>query len=257
MQSAVDIAKTLSYVKEPRECAKHGAFECTVTTLGKRTFESDCPVCTRQRDDERERAEKEARREAYVERLLARVGVPPRFADATLANYQPTTERAEKVHAACRRYVETWPERFEKGSSLILSGDVGTGKTHLACAIAKALVNKHQASAHYTTVLRAIQRVRSTYGQGAGETEQDVLDHLSSVDLLILDEVGMQSGSNHEHNTLFEILNRRYENVLPTIVISNLGIKELVDAIGDRLVDRLKEHGAVLAFKWESHRGAA
>lgn len=243
--------------EERRPCDRHGEYICTLTKFGSRWIESMCPECRKEADAKQAQEERERSEANYRAHLVKRIGIPPRFADATLASYQPSTERAEKVLAACRRYVETWVERREKGSSLILSGDVGTGKTHLACAIAKAIALKYDAHAKYTTVAQVVRRVRATYGPDARESEQAVFDRLSKLDLLVLDEVGVQSGSNHEHMTLFEIVNRRYENVLPTIVISNLGVKELSEAIGERLVDRLREHGAAMAFKWGSYRGAA
>jgi DNA replication protein DnaC len=242
---------------EARRCDQHGEYEARVLRFGSRDIITDCPTCQKAQEAERERAEREQREAAHRAHVIGRIGIPKRFEAATLASYQPATERAERVHAACRRYVDSWPERLANGSSLILSGGVGTGKTHLACAIAKAVASHHEAHAAYMTVAQAVRRIRATYGADARETEQEAFDRLSALDLLILDEVGIQSGSNHEHATLFEIVNRRYESVLPTIVISNLGVKELAAAIGERLVDRLRENGAVLTFAWDSHRGKA
>lgn len=257
MQAIGELISQLEQREEQRQCPQHGEYTCQLTKLGSRLIASLCPACEAARIEAQEQAERDRRVAAHRAHLIQRIGIPRRFEGATLASYRPATERAEKVLAACRRYVETWPERHEKGSSLILSGDVGTGKTHLACAIAKAVAAKYEAHAAYMTVMQAVRRVRATYGPDARETEQEVFDRLSGIDLLVLDEVGVQSGSNHEHTTLFEILNRRYENVLPTIVISNLGLKELADAIDERLVDRLREQGAALTFKWDSYRGAA
>jgi DNA replication protein DnaC len=257
MQAISDVIANRTERTEARRCEQHGDYECRILWFGSRDIATECPDCQQGREAERERAERDEREAAHRAHVVARIGIPRRFADATMAGYQPPTERAEKVLAACRRYVETWPERADKGSSLILSGGVGTGKTHLACAIAKGVAIKYDAHAGYMTVAQAIRRIRATYNPEAKESEQEAFDRLSALDLLVLDEVGIQSGSNHEHATLFEIINRRYESVLPTIVISNLGAKELSAAIGERLVDRLRENGAVLTFAWDSHRGAA
>lgn len=242
---------------EARECDTHGAYEAKLFRFGKNWHGGDCPKCAEETERARVEKERTEQRARHVEHMLAISGIPRRFAEATLANYAPQTERAEKVLDACRRYVDTWKERSERGSSLILSGNVGTGKTHLACAIAHALIHKHGIRTKYLTVMQTMQRIRATYAQGAEETEQEILEKIAALDLLVLDEVGVQTGSNHEHSMLFEIINRRYADVLPTIVISNLGAKELAAAIGERLVDRLRENGAVLTFGWGSYRGAA
>lgn len=242
---------------EARECEAHGPYEAKLFRFHKNWHGGDCPTCAEANEREKQEREREQQRARHVAHMLGIAGIPRRFADATLASYLPQTDRAEKVLDACRRYVDTWRERRAKGSSLILSGNVGTGKTHLACAIASTLIHKYGICAKYLTVMQAMQRIRATYAQGAGESEHTVLERIAAVDLLILDEVGVQSGSAHEHAMLFEIINRRYSDVLPTIVISNLGAKELAAAIGERLVDRLRENGAVLTFGWDSYRGVA
>lgn len=71
-----------------------------------------------------------------------------------------------------------------------------------------------------------------------------------------IDEVGVQFGSASELAILQEIVNARYESVLPTILISNLTFEQLKDSIGERIVDRVTNGGHNrLAFNWESFRG--
>jgi DNA replication protein DnaC len=73
---------------------------------------------------------------------------------------------------------------------------------------------------------------------------------------LIIDEVGMQFGSDTEKMIIFDIIDGRYNNMLPTILISNLELSEVKELIGDRSIDRLREDGGVVvAMKWASNRG--
>ena len=72
--------------------------------------------------------------------------------------------------------------------------------------------------------------------------------------LLIIDEIGVQYGTDSERNILFEVINDRYEDMLPTIMISNLPLNELAPLLGERVVDRMLEGGAVLSFNWPSYR---
>ncbi len=75
-------------------------------------------------------------------------------------------------------------------------------------------------------------------------------------DLLILDEVGVQFGSDTEKLILFDVLNERYERRRPTILMTNLTLEEVADFLGDRIIDRLREDGGeFIPFDWESHRG--
>ena len=86
-------------------------------------------------------------------------------------------------------------------------------------------------------------------------TTQQVVKEFSFFDLLIIDEVGIQTSSEAEKRIFFDIINKRYENMLPTILISNLELQELTAFVGERVMDRMKENGGVIfAFDWDSHR---
>jgi putative replication protein dnaC len=72
---------------------------------------------------------------------------------------------------------------------------------------------------------------------------------------LIIDEVGVQSGTEAESRALFDVFNERYQNLKPTILISNLNAEDFVAAVGNRIADRIKEDGGeFLFFNWESAR---
>lgn len=86
-------------------------------------------------------------------------------------------------------------------------------------------------------------------------SESEVLKNLIEPDLLILDEVGVQFGSDTEKLILFEIINGRYENRRATILISNLAMDGLKAYLGDRIIDRLREGGGrQVVFDWDSFR---
>ena len=143
---------------------------------------------------------------------------------------------------------------LESGSSLIFCGKPGTGKTHLAAAIANAVCLKGR-NAVFLSVLKAISLVKDSWRKDAEISEKAAYKGMITPDLLILDEVGIQFGTEAEKIILFEILNGRYENVKPTIVISNLSLPEISNYLGERVVDRLKEGGgSVIVFDWESYR---
>ena len=92
----------------------------------------------------------------------------------------------------------------------------------------------------------------STHG-GGGDALEAV--RAAQPDLLILDEIGVQIGSEHEKLLLFDVLNGRYQQCRPTILISNLSGSDLEAYLGQRVMDRYRECGAVLAFDWNSYRG--
>ena len=134
-------------------------------------------------------------------------------------------------------------------------GGVGAGKTHLAVGIAHRLMEQGRIAV-FTSVINAIRRVKDTYRRDSGGQAQVVAGFIRP-DLLILDEVGVQFGSETEKMILFEIINGRYEQLKPTIVISNHK-DALTDYLGERVVDRLREGGGrMLIFDWPSYRRRA
>lgn len=241
-------------------CPEHGEYQATVHFLdGRELFASGCPACTERRIQQAEAAERRrVEREAAVRAgdLWRRAEVPERFAGCTFETYDvpANSEGQRRALARCRWFVDTWPERRKAGSGLLMLGNTGNGKTHLGAAIIRA-VTKQGASARYTTVGDMLRAVRATYGKDSELREGDALERFVWPDLLVLDEVGVERDSEHVKSTLFHVINKRYERLRPTVVISNLTVEAFRDAVGDRVVDRLKDGGGkFIPFDWSSHR---
>lgn len=99
---------------------------------------------------------------------------------------------------------------------------------------------------------------RASMVPGSGYTDRDVVVHLGGLDLLVIDEVGAQRGSEYELGLLHSVIDRRYQAVLPTVLISNLDTAGLRNFIGDRAIDRLRQGGGkAVGFTWSSMRASA
>lgn len=240
-------------------CEKHGEFQGKVTELMGRQFRTGCPECSRERQAEEAAAEAETKARDERERLQRKLGsamIPTRFADKSFADFQAATPKQQKALAVCQEYAEHFHDHFKAGRCLMLLGKPGTGKTHLGVAIANDIVRHTTALAVYRTVGGILQYIKGSYDRDADYTEVEAFKSLVTPHLLVLDEVGATKPTEFELATLFAIINGRYEEVRPTVVISNLPPKELPGAIGDRCVDRLREGGGiVVGFDWESARG--
>jgi DNA replication protein DnaC len=219
---------------------------------GENIKHSHCPDCIKG-----DLAEVDAKlREIRVTRLLDHAGIARRFEGCDFDNYQPVNPDAAKNLSVCQRYVDGWERCLDAGIGLLMTGKCGTGKNHLAVAMVKNIIRQHLARVEMTDVMRLMRAIKSTWRHNAEETEEGVLEYYASLDLLIIDEVGVQFGSASELAILQDIINARYENVLPTILISNLTLEQLKDSIGERIVDRVTNGGRNrLAFNWESFRG--
>ena len=237
-----------------RKCSKHGAYTST-NFVGDHWTE--CPQCTRIKRDKRikERDKQEAK-EREQRKWAAKIGsaaIPERFKNRTLESYVAKTSGQQKALAFATEYAENFDLVLKQGRSAIFVGKVGTGKTHLAIGIALSIMQQ-QRSALFVTVQRLIRRVKDSW-HTKEETESQVIDVFASPDLLVLDEVGVQFGSEFEKQVLFDVLNTRYENRKPSILLSNIPKEQLSDYLGERVTDRLRENGGkVIGFDWESYR---
>lgn len=189
-----------------------------------------------------------------IEDLITRSEIPERFKRCTIENYKTSKKEQTQALKICKSYLSTFDKIDNEGVCLTFCGKPGTGKTHLACAIGNALIQK-KVSVRYTKAYNAMQEIKSTYHKNAELNEKAIIGRFVTVDLLIIDEVGVQFGSDADKILLYQIINGRYERVKPTILISNLTKDELVEYIGERSVDRLKEGGGVIIpFTWNSFR---
>ena len=238
-------------------CEKHGPFEQKSQVVLNKVFKSNCPGCSEERKaaelEGAKRQDTEARK-AKIRKLLGEAGIPKRFSMRTFDNYKTESLEQSQALAVATYFARDFDRFLESGASLMFCGKPGTGKTHLAAAIANSVCEQGR-SAVFMSVLKATRMVKDTWKKGSDVGESQVYKGLIEPDLLILDEVGVQFGSDAEKLILFEILNGRYENVKPTIVISNLLPAEIMEYLGERVIDRLQEGGgSTVVFGWDSYR---
>jgi DNA replication protein DnaC len=155
-------------------------------------------------------------------------GITPRFYGVSWENWDTEDKAINAVREGA------WK------TNLFLCGKSGTGKTHLAMCLTKD-------GAKYRRLPDIFREVRTDFG-----SEQDIINRYGTVKLLIIDEVGRQKFSDFEKNLFFEIIDKRWNNVLPTTLITNLNEKEFFSEYGMAILDRLRP--AMVRFNWESHR---
>ncbi len=236
-------------------CETHGPFE-SQNFVGK--IWSRCPVCAKEKErKEREAAEAKVRAERLRawQAKIGGAGIPERFHDRTLESFVATSPEQAKALAFSKAYADGFDDVIRTGRSAMFLGKPGTGKTHLAVGIALQVMREQGRTVLFTTVMRAIRRVKDSWSRESSETESDAIRSLVFPDLLILDEVGVQFGSDFERNILFDVLNERYEKRRPTLLLSNLLLDDVRAFLGERVMDRMREDGGrVIPFVWESHR---
>jgi DNA replication protein DnaC len=128
----------------------------------------------------------------------------------------------------------TWFSRDLNGW-LLLSGDYGCGKTHLAAAVANDVVRQGQPTL-FLTVPDLLDWLRFSYDSTETSFEER-FDEIRNIKLLVLDDLGTQNATPWAQEKLFQIINHRYVNRLPTVVTTNVDLQSIDGRIGSRLKD--------------------
>jgi DNA replication protein DnaC len=195
----------------------------------------------------------------------SRIGYGVKYKDCSLDNYRADTDLQKQVVSELRGYAGD-----PKSSSIVLTGTVGTGKTHLAIGAVKEFCKTRPELSHwesdmdsrdikktviFTGTCDVIDRIKKTWSGNSDETESAIVYRHAHCAFLILDDIGVQFGSDAEKLLLYKIINKRYDSMLPTIVTSNLGISALENCVGQRIVSRLSDNGVLIILDQEDKRG--
>lgn len=180
----------------------------------------------------------------HPERLLNVIGVGKRYHGASLDNFVG----GDAVKAICRACGD---DPFD----LVLCGPSGSGKTHLAVAIVRELVKSGRygaASVRFVTASELLLEIRASY-RDTDSDEAEIAERYGSVPVLVLDDLGAEKVTDWSVATLYLIIDRRYREMRPTIVTSNLSVAQIGEALSPRIASRLAS-GRVVEMKMQDWR---
>ena len=243
-------------------CPLHGEYLANQVWLSGQIKEvSECPECFKLKEARRAIDEEKARKEEAERNRKQRIvetRMPLEYQTKDFSTFIQETDSQKAAFKLARRFVKGWEKAKAGGYGLLFLGSCGTGKTHLACAIMIELLKEYAFSyPRYYKASEIFSAVRSTYQAGASTNEEETLKFFSSIQLLVIDEVGVQKGSEAEKRILFSILDNRVTSNKPSILLSNLGPKALEELLGDRLYDRIRSKCVPKLFAGTSMRKPA
>lgn len=208
--------------------------------------------------------------QGLISMLTKESGMGARFIRRTFETFIPTPEN-EAALRICKAYADGFKDKRPENNAdpgrngLFITGPKGTGKTHLAAAIANQLL-REGTGVICMTMLDLLTAVKNTYEQqrGRGGSEYEVLQTYTKIPLLIIDDVGKEPATEWAVSKIYAIINARYEAYMPTIITTNYTDSELVRRLtpketGDQItadatIDRLREMCSAIITSGNSWR---
>jgi len=170
---------------------------------------------------------------------------PERYKDASFDGYLFYGTDAQK--AAQRRLVEC----LRRGLPVVMYGNNGTGKTHLAYASMRNQILQGK-EAVYASLTDIIEEIKQGFGNNVPTSR--ILDKYICYDYLVIDEMDKAYGSPTEFLNIFKIVNGRYMAKLPTVLISNASKEDVMEIVGKSSFERIGEDGIAVHMDWPSFR---
>lgn len=224
--------------------------------VGDRPVPTLCSECAAVADAKLE----EELRQAEVDRLMEKSGVTRKMALWSFDSY-PGDSDGKKLVLEARSWIATWAatSRDEPVGNLLLIGNVGTGKTGLAWCMVREIIERHQTRARLVNWRVLLADMQEQIHLGRNQMHEQM--GLDRIPVLVIDDLGSERTTDWRREELANLIERRENNLLPTIVTSNFTRKELVErlghddsTVGERIMSRLVEGATVLRFKGPDRR---
>jgi DNA replication protein DnaC len=189
-------------------CPRCGGLGLTVVRREGRQFAAEC-VCSIERKS--------------VQRLK-RARIPERYTHCSLESFVSSFRGADPslgmALMATRRFADGYPVETE-GRGLLLTGNIGSGKTHLAVGLLRELIEQRGATGIFCDYRDLLKQIQNSYNPQVATTELEILRPVFEAEILVLDELGAVKPTDWVWDTVAHVLNTRYNDKKTTLITTN------------------------------------
>lgn len=183
-----------------------------------------------------------------AQRLREASNLGERFKGRTFASFD--AKRNKKAFETASKYANSDNLFGKSKNSLLFVGGTGTGKTHLAAAIANSLVDRG-IQTRFGTFQAHLEEIKKEFDMSG---QKHYLDDIKGSPMLIIDDLGKELKTDWTQSVLYDLVNYRYEHMLPTVITTNLSADELANHCGSAVWSRLYEMCDTVVMQGEDYR---
>lgn len=185
---------------------------------------------------DRDRQEQEKQREKLLkqDRLRQNCFISKNQIAYTFENADEDTDK--EIIKKAKNYVKHFEEMRKDNVGLLLYGNVGSGKTYIACAIANSIITEYS----YTVKMRNFAQILNDLQKGGFNLDRnEYIEQITNATLLILDDFGIERNTEYALEQVYNVINARYLKARPTIITTNLNFKDIEKEQEDIMLGRI------------------
>ena len=222
-----------------------------------------CPLCNGygmvqivEKDGKVVFKECECSKKEKLNRMWRNSGINTENLDKTFSNFECWSEKSKELKKKATNYYLQFNDiKKDRRNSILLCGNPGSGKTHIALAIANNMLNKKNIKVDYMPYRDVITKIKQNMLDE--EYYKKILSKYQTADVLLIDDLYKGKITESDINIMFELINYRYLNYLPLIVSTEFTVDKVLDfdeAIGSRLYEMSKNYLVEIEGKENNYR---
>lgn len=202
---------------------------------------------------EREKETQKRLKEERINRLIKESGIRGIMHNMTFKSFEPRYRGV--AYNIAKKYAEEFDLSTKHG--LVFYGHAGSGKTHLAVAIIKHIIEEKQIPVKFVRIVDLLLEIRKTFDENESwkaENESELLRKYTFTPLLVLDDIGSEKTTDWVRQVLYQIIDERWIEQRPVIITSNLTLEELEARLGERIASRIAGMTQLIEMRSNDYR---